>query len=37
MVNINFLAENERPHSDDPNFWDVWTGKDKKELTLKEI
>ena len=28
MVNINFLSENERPHSDDPDFWDVWTGKD---------
>jgi DNA helicase HerA-like ATPase len=28
MVNINYLTENERPHSDDPNFWDVWTGKD---------
>lgn len=30
MVNINDLAENERPHSDDPDFWNVWTGKDEK-------
>jgi uncharacterized protein len=35
MVNINFLAENERPHSDDPDFWDVWTGKDANGNDVK--
>ncbi len=27
MVNINDLDEHERPHSDDPDFWNVWTRK----------
>lgn len=25
MVRMNDLAEHERPHSDDPDFWDVWS------------
>lgn len=29
MVHMNDLAENERPHSADPDYWDVWIGKDK--------
>ena len=29
MVRMNDLNSDERPHSDDPDFWDVWTGKDK--------
>ena len=29
MVRMNDLNFDERPHSDDPDFWDVWTGKDK--------
>lgn len=29
MVRMNDLNIDERPHSDDPDFWDVWTGKDK--------
>ena len=29
MVRMNDLNLDERPHSDDPDFWDVWTGKDK--------
>ena len=28
MVRMNDLNSDERPHSDDPDFWDVWTGKD---------
>jgi hypothetical protein len=28
MVRMNDLSENERPHSEDPDFWNVWTGKD---------
>jgi uncharacterized protein len=23
------MRKHERPHSEDPDFWDVWTGKDK--------
>lgn len=29
MVRMNDLSDEERPHSDDPDFWDVWSGKDK--------
>ena len=29
MVRMNDLIFDERPHSDDPDFWGVWTGKDK--------
>lgn len=29
MVRMNDLSYEERPHSDDPDFWDVWSGKDK--------
>lgn len=34
MVKMNDLSDEERPHSDDPDFWDVWTGKniDGKEV-----
>lgn len=28
MIRMNDLADHERPHSDDPDFWDVWSGKD---------
>jgi hypothetical protein len=27
LVEINELPENQRPHSDDPQFWKVWTGE----------
>lgn len=35
MVRMNDLSDAERPHSDDPDFWDVWSGKDEdsKEVT----
>ncbi|NLD92737.1 MAG: DUF87 domain-containing protein [Fibrobacter sp.] len=29
MVRMNDLNKSERPHSDDPDFWNVWTGKDE--------
>lgn len=29
MVRMNDLSDAERPHSDDPDFWDVWSGVDK--------
>jgi hypothetical protein len=28
LVKINDLPKSQQPHSDDPDFWDVWTGKD---------
>lgn len=29
LVQINSLPEDQRPKSDDPDFWNVWSGKDK--------
>jgi len=29
MVRMNDLSDAERPHSDDPDFWDVWSGEDE--------
>ncbi len=31
MVRMNDLSDAERPHSDDPDFWNVWTGKDNND------
>jgi len=31
MVEINELKTEQRPKSKDPDFWDVWTGKAKRE------
>jgi len=28
LVKMNDLPKAQQPHSDDPDFWDVWTGKD---------
>lgn len=28
LVKINDLPQSQQPHSDDPDFWNVWTGKD---------
>lgn len=30
LVRMNDLADHERPRSDDPDFWNVWTGRDEK-------
>jgi len=28
LVKMNDLPQSQQPHSDDPDFWNVWTGKD---------
>ena len=28
LLKLNDLPKSQQPHSDDPDFWDVWTGKD---------
>jgi hypothetical protein len=28
LVRIDDLKKEQQPHSDDPDFWDVWTGAD---------
>jgi hypothetical protein len=43
MVRMNDLSDAERPHSDDPDFWDVWSGEDEnfqevtREIDWKKI
>lgn len=31
MVKIDDLPKSQQPHSDDPDYWDVWTGSDQNE------
>ncbi|MDP8285614.1 MAG: ATP-binding protein [Candidatus Electryonea clarkiae] len=38
MVKMNHLPAEKRPHSEDPDFWDVWTGKNNKgEEVLRDV
>jgi len=38
LVKIHDLPESQRPRSDDPDIWDVWTGKNEKgETVTREI
>ncbi|MBQ2791354.1 MAG: hypothetical protein IJE97_17085 [Thermoguttaceae bacterium] len=32
LVRMNDLAANQRPKSDAPNYWDVWTGADERAV-----
>ena len=35
MVKMNDLPKSQQPHSDDPDFWNVWTGKDDGGKTVE--
>lgn len=37
MVNLNYLSEDKRPQSEDPDFWKVWTGEETREIDWKAI
>ena len=37
MVNMNYLSEDKRPQSEDPDFWRVWTGEETREIDWKSI
>lgn len=37
MVNLNYLSEDKRPQSEDPDFWKVWTGEVSREIDWKAI
>jgi len=38
LVKMHDLPESQRPRSDDPDFWDVWTGMNEKgEIITREI
>lgn len=35
LVKMNDLPKSQQPHSDDPDFWNVWTGKDSEGGTVE--
>lgn len=37
LVEMRFLDKEHRPQSNDPNFWEVWTGKEKREIDWTKI
>lgn len=37
LIEMNELEENHRPKSKDPDFWDVWTNKSKRDINWEEI
>ena len=37
IVRMNDLPKDQQPQSDDPDFWNVWTGKEKREVNWKKI
>lgn len=37
LVEMTQLKEEEQPHSSDPDFWDVWTGKVERKVDWKAI
>jgi len=37
LVQMNYLKEEHRPKSDDPEYWNVWTGQIKREVDWEEI
>ncbi len=37
LVEMNELKPEHRPKSEDPDFWDVWTRKSKREVSWKEL
>jgi len=37
MVQMNYLKEEHRPQSNDPDYWDIWTGKTERTADWKSI
>lgn len=37
IVRMNDLPKDQQPQSDDPDFWDVWTGRDTRDVDWKHI
>lgn len=37
LVEMKYLDKEHRPQSNDPNFWDVWTGKEKRKIDWQKI
>jgi uncharacterized protein len=37
LVEMNYLEKSQRPSSNDPNFWDVWTGNKERAIDWEKI
>ena len=37
LVEMNYLEKSQRPSSNDPSFWDVWTGNKEREIDWDKI
>jgi len=37
LVRMNDLPKAQQPQSDDPDFWDVWTGKETRDVNWEEV
>ena len=37
MVKMRTLREEQRPQSNDPDYWDVWTGKQRRNIDWIKI
>ena len=37
LVKMNDLPKSQQPRSDDPEFWSVWTGEEKRQINWKTI
>ena len=37
MVKMRTLPEAQRPQSDDPDYWNVWTGAEERKIDWKSI
>jgi len=37
LVKMRTLSENQRPQSNDPDYWDVWTGKQRRDIDWSKI
>jgi hypothetical protein len=37
MVQMNYIEKEHRPRSDDPDYWDVWTGNKDRGVNWEEI
>ena len=37
LVKMNNLPKEHQPQSDDPDFWDVWTGKSERKIDWEKV
>jgi hypothetical protein len=37
LIEMKYLEKSQKPQSEDPDFWDVWTYNNKREVDREEI